>query len=60
MEAMHSGTQFILAPTGGLNDILEDGFIDLWTDAKITVEALVQQELPRKVSLAKNSEFGGL
>ena len=54
MEAMRSGTRFILAPTGGLKDIAEDGL------GKMTVEALVEQEPSRNVSLAKNSKFGGL
>ena len=47
MEAMRSGTRFILAPTGGLKDTVEDGLIDLWTDGKMTVEALVEQEPSR-------------
>ena len=38
MEAM----RFILTPTGGLKDIVEDGLIDLWTDGKMTVEELVE------------------
>ncbi|CAE7946950.1 unnamed protein product, partial [Symbiodinium sp. KB8] len=38
MEAMRSGTRFIVAPTGGLKNIVEDDFTDLWTDGKMTVE----------------------
>ena len=48
MEAMRSGTRFIVAPTGGLKNIVEDDFTDLWTDGKMTVEALVEQEFSRK------------
>ena len=29
-------------------DIVEDGLIDLWTDGKMTVEALVEQEFSRR------------
>ena len=47
MEAMRSGTRFIVTPTGGLKNIAEDGFIDLWMDGKMTVKALVEQEFPR-------------
>ena len=62
VEAMRSGTRFILAPTEGLKDTVEDGLINIWTDGKMTVEALVEQEpsLFWKVSPAKNSMFGGL
>ena len=60
MEAMRSGTRLIVAPTGGLKNIAEDGFTDLWTDGKMTVEALVEQEFLKKVTLAKNSKLGCL
>eukprot|EP00439_Symbiodinium_sp_Y106_P015296 s8233_g2.t1 len=45
MEAMRSGMRFIVAPTGGLRDIVEHGLIDLWTGgtSKVTVEAFVEQ-----------------
>ena len=49
MEAMRSATRFIVAPTGGLKDIVEDGLIDLSTDGKMTVEALVEQKSLRKI-----------
>ena len=48
IEAMRSGTRFIVTPTGGLKDIVEDGFADLWTDGKMTAEAPVEQEFSRK------------
>ena len=48
LEAMRSGRRFIVAPTGGLKNIVEDRFTDLWTDGKMIVEALVEQEFPRK------------
>ena len=48
LEAMCSGRRFIVAPTGGLKNTAEDRFTDLWTDGKMTVEALVEHEFPRK------------
>ena len=48
MEAMRSGTRFIVTPTGGLKDIVEDGFADLWTDGKMTAEAPVEQQFSRQ------------
>ncbi|CAE7234778.1 WAXY, partial [Symbiodinium sp. CCMP2592] len=43
MEAVRWGTRLIVAPTTGLKDIVEHGLIDLWTNGKMTVEALVEQ-----------------
>ena len=48
MEPMRSATRFIVAASGGLKDMVEDGLIDLSTDGKVTVEALVEQESLRK------------
>ena len=48
MEAVRSGTRFIVAPSGGLKDIVEDGLLDFWTDGKMTVEAEVVHGISRK------------
>ena len=58
MEAMCLGTRFIVAPSGGLKDTVEDGALhdlwtDLWTDVKMTVEALVERESSRKSETAE-------
>ncbi|CAE7920096.1 unnamed protein product [Symbiodinium necroappetens] len=58
LEGYGSGAQFIVAPTGGLKDTVEDGVPhDFWTDGMMTVEALVEHESSRKseIVLARGS-----